>query len=66
LSCGIFAFISVFLVLAFLPEILSRGYGVGLTGTRLEWGMTLLCLMGGLWGGLVFAYVYRKLSSNKY
>jgi len=45
---------SMVLVLAFLPESWSRGFGVGLGGTRFEPLLTAVYLGGGALSGVVF------------
>lgn len=45
---------SMVLVLAFLPESWSRGFGVGLGGTRFELLLTVIYLGGGALSGVVF------------
>ena len=64
LSSIAFAIISVLSVLALLPVNLSRGYGIGLTGTRFDTEMMPVYLIGAILGGIVLAYVYIKLSSQ--
>jgi len=61
----IFAIISTTLVLAFLPTDFSRGYGIGLTGTRFDLRMVHIYIMGALLGGITFSYSFNKLSKNQ-
>jgi mannose/fructose/N-acetylgalactosamine-specific phosphotransferase system component IIC len=65
LGSTIVAIISVSLVLALLPSDLSRGYGIGLTGARFDIKMIPIYLLGAVWGGAVFAYIYTELSISK-
>lgn len=57
----LFAIVSVFLVLAFLPAEYSRGFGIGLTGTRFDERVIIFYLIGAFAGGLVFTYTYYRL-----
>lgn len=60
------AFASVILVLAFLPAEFSRGFGIGLTGSRFDKQMMPYYLGGALLGGLVFSFSYlRSLYGEK-
>lgn len=47
--------ISMILVVAFLPEDWSRGFGIGLNGLRFETVPTAIYLIGGLLSGIVFS-----------
>lgn len=47
--------ISMLLVVAFLPEHWSRGFGVGLTGIRFDTVTTTIYAIGGFLGGIVFS-----------
>ncbi|MCJ8211982.1 hypothetical protein MUY27_19850 [Mucilaginibacter sp. RS28] len=58
----IIAVIAVLLVLALLPADLSRGYGIRLTGARFDLSMLPIYLSGAVLGGVVFSYIYFKLS----
>ena len=48
--------VSMLLVVAFLPEQSSRGFGVGLNGTRFDMLPTLIYVVGGFLSGVVFSF----------
>jgi len=52
--------LAMFLLLAFLPESWSRGFGIGLTGTRFDPDTLPWYLLGGLAAGLVFTLADAK------
>jgi hypothetical protein len=54
------ALIAVVLVLAFLPENISRGYGIGLTGFRFETKMLPIYLVGAVFGGIIYSLLYKQ------
>ena len=55
---------AMLLVLALLPEQWSRGFGIGLTGTRFAPTATLIYLAGALLSGLVFSLSEAKCSTR--
>lgn len=57
IAIGAFTIISV---LALLPTDLSRGFGVGLTGTRFSSSTFPVYLGAGMAAGAVFTYVQRR------
>lgn len=59
-----FATVSVLLVLAFLPAEYSRGFGIGLTGTRFDEQVIVFYLIGAVAGGLAFSYTDYRLSKK--
>lgn len=52
--------VSMALVVALLPEYLSRGFGIGLNGVRFDPLLTALYLIGGLASGIVFSLTEAK------
>lgn len=56
--------ISMALVVALLPEYLSRGFGIGLNGVRFDLLLTALYLIGGLASGIVFSLSEAKCLSR--
>jgi hypothetical protein len=54
------ALIAVILVLAFLPENISRGYGIGLTGFRFDPKTFPIYLAGAAFGGTVYSLVNNQ------
>ena len=48
---------AMLVVLALLPEDWSRGFGIGLTGTRFATGPTLVYLVGAAFSGFTFSMV---------
>ncbi|CAA9535758.1 MAG: hypothetical protein AVDCRST_MAG91-3394 [uncultured Sphingomonadaceae bacterium] len=57
------ACIAMLAVLALLPEDWSRGFGVGLTGTRFAAGPTLVYLVGAAFSGFTFSLVEANCRS---
>ena len=55
---------SIALVVALLPEYLSRGFGVGLTGVRFAPLPTAIYLIGGVASGAVFSLTETKCQSR--
>lgn len=51
------ACVAMLAVLALLPEDWSRGFGIGLTGTRFATGPTLVYLVGAAFSGFTFSLV---------
>lgn len=47
--------ISVIIVVAFLPEDWSRGFGIGLARVRFDTVLTTIYVIGGFLGGVVFS-----------
>ncbi|MVZ98099.1 hypothetical protein EUU23_10385 [Sphingorhabdus sp. IMCC26285] len=47
--------ISIILVVAFLPEDWSRGFGIGLNGIRFDTVPTTIYVIGGFLGGIIFS-----------
>lgn len=58
----VFALVATLLVLAFLPADYSRGFGIGLTGSRFDGQVLAIYLIGSVLGGAVYAFTFRKLS----
>lgn len=56
--------ISIMLVVAFLPENWSRGFGVGLAGNRFDLLPTMIYLVGGFLSGVVFWLVEARCVSR--
>jgi len=56
---------AMLLVLAILPEDWSRGFGIGLTGTRFAPALTTIYASGGLLSGLVFSMSEAKCSTRR-
>jgi hypothetical protein len=52
---GMLGVLSMMLVVAFLPEDWSRGFGIGLNGIRFEMAPTIIYLIGGFLSGIVFS-----------
>lgn len=52
---AIIGVVSMMLVVAFLPEYWSRGFGIGLNGIRFDTLLTTIYLIGGFLGGIVFS-----------
>lgn len=52
--------LAMLLLLAFLPQAWSRGFGIGLTGARFDAVATFCYLAGGLAAGLVFTLADAK------
>lgn len=52
---AIIGVVSMMLVVAFLPEYWSRGFGIGLNGIRFDTLLTTIYLIGGFVGGIVFS-----------
>jgi hypothetical protein len=57
--------IAMLLVLVILPEQWSRGFGIGLTGTRFAPAATLFYSAGALLSGLVFSLSEAKCSARE-
>jgi hypothetical protein len=60
----ILALTSMLLVLALLPEDWSRGFGIGLVGTRFAPGATMIYAAGAILSGLVFSLSESKCSAR--
>lgn len=60
----LFALTAMLLVLAVLPQTWSRGFGIGLTGTRFAPGATLIYVAGALLSGLIFALCEARCSAR--
>lgn len=60
--------ISMMLVVVFLPENWSRGFGIGLNGIRFETVPTMIYLVGGFLSGIVFSFSEARcvLRSHKH
>ena len=56
---------SIALVVALLPEYLSRGFGIGLTGARFDPLPTAIYLIGGVASGVVFSLTEKKCLSRE-
>lgn len=61
----VIAISTILIVLAFLPASYSRGYGIGLTGTRFDMAMLPYYLSGALLGGIVFPFSYFTFGKIK-
>lgn len=61
----VFAMMSATLVLAFLPFGFSRGYGIGLTGSRFDSIMTPIYLLGAFLSAIAFSVVFNNLSEKQ-
>ncbi|MES3019682.1 MAG: hypothetical protein V4721_17975 [Bacteroidota bacterium] len=59
-----FALLSMLLVLFFLPLEYSRGFGIGLTGSRIDTSVFFFYIIGAIAGGIVYAYTFNRLSKN--
>lgn len=53
------------IVLGLLPQAYSRGFGIGLTGTRFDERIIGFYLVGAVLGGLLYTYLLRRLSRKK-
>lgn len=53
------------LVLAFLPETWSQGFGIGLTGSRFVLLPTAIYLGGGFLSGVVFSISEANCARNR-
>ena len=51
------ACVAMMAVLALLPEDWSRGFGIGLTGSRFAAGTTLVYLVGAAFSGFTFSLI---------
>jgi hypothetical protein len=58
------ALTAMLIVLAFLPQDWSRGFGIGLMGMRFAPGATLIYVAGALLSGLVFSLSEAKCSAR--
>jgi hypothetical protein len=56
--------VSMALVVALLPEDWSRGFGIGLNGTRFDPLVTAIYLIGGFSSGVVFSLVEARCVSR--
>lgn len=52
--------VTMLLTLVLLPAPLSRGFGIGLTGARLDPAVFPLYVIGGTLGGLTFVMMWRR------
>lgn len=57
---GVLGALAMLLLLAFLPESWSRGFGIGLTGARFDSLATPCYLLGGALAGLTFTLADAK------
>ncbi|GAB3790291.1 hypothetical protein GCM10028818_60190 [Spirosoma horti] len=58
------AIIATGLVLGLLPRSYSRGFGIGVTGTRFDSQTLPIYLIGSVLGGLVYSYSLTKKHPN--
>ncbi|WP_080238968.1 hypothetical protein [Spirosoma rigui] len=58
-SAGL-AVLTTVVVLGFLPENYSRGFGIGLTGSRFDHQTLRVYLIGSILGGLVYTYALQR------
>ncbi|WP_066532118.1 hypothetical protein [Erythrobacter sp. CCH5-A1] len=58
--------VSIALVVALLPEYLSRGFGIGLNGIRFDPLPTAIYLIGGFASGVVFSLSEAKCLSRSH
>ncbi len=61
---GLLGALTMLGVLLFLPESLSRGIGVGLSGHRLDLATLPAYLAGGLLAGIVFTWSLRRCAGR--
>jgi len=57
--------LAMLLTVALIPESLSRGFGVALTGARLDPATLPIYLCGGALGGVVFALSRQKCRASR-
>jgi hypothetical protein len=57
--------LAMLLTLAAVPESLSRGFGVGLTGARFDPALLPIYLCGGAFGGIVFTLSRARCRSRQ-
>ena len=57
---------AMLLVLGLLPEALSRGFGIGLTGARFDPSILSIYLVGGVLGGLAFTVSVTKCRAKAF
>lgn len=57
---ALLAVIANVVVLGFLPQAYSRGFGIGLSGTRFDRQTLYIYLVGAVLGGLVYTYFLQK------
>jgi hypothetical protein len=57
--------LAMLLTLALIPEPLSRGFGVGLTGARFDPATLPIYLCGGALGGVVFALSRQRCRASR-